>query len=317
MVFSRSFEYDIRKTAEFNENFSRSFDFDFQLSEKYNKNLLGRYGKASMAFASLTGVSPNYLTKKEKSDAVSATTVFPKVIPGNKVKMSNPNYFNPNHGSLDDNIARRQQYPNRSGLASNYRSLETSSNSINNRLNSCDSGARSGNINVHYFIMHIKLTFALFSRRFLKWWSRRRRWWWGAIVIARIELQISCVSWANAEEQSKHYENIAESAASNAATTTATVQENTINDTRNKFRWLRLTDSQSKFEKTTIIDAGKETYYAWIAVQGIKAGYLTDVADVEAELRITKQYTGASDEEIRRRSSVEKFIELKWTRSRW
>jgi hypothetical protein len=164
MVFSRSFEYDNRKTAEFNENFSRSFDFDFQLSEKgFNKNLLSRYGK-SMAFASLTGISPNYLTKKDgtttlitgngnvitsevvvpsttTTTSVSTTnSIFPKVIPGNKVKM---NYFNPNHTSLDER--RSSQYARTTGMSSNnYRSLETSSN-INNRLNSCDSGARSGN----------------------------------------------------------------------------------------------------------------------------------------------------------------------------
>lgn len=168
MVFSRSFEYDNRKTSEFNENFSRSFDFDFQLGDKgFNKNFLSRYGK-SMAFASLTGISPNYLTKKEKpeptipstaltNNAVSTSssapnTIFPKVIPGNKVKMSNPNYYNPNHTSLDDNLtSRRPQYGRTVGLTNNYRSLETSS-TINNRLNSCDSGARSGKYFAYFII---------------------------------------------------------------------------------------------------------------------------------------------------------------------
>jgi hypothetical protein len=143
MVFSRSFEYDNRKTAEFNENFSRSFDFDFQLSEKsaMNKNFLSRYGK-STTFASLTGVSPNYLTKKETeaSPSTSMTSIFPKVIPGNKVKMYNPNY-----SSVDDGISRRSQFT-RPGMANAYRSLESNSSSINNRLNSCDSGARSGEL---------------------------------------------------------------------------------------------------------------------------------------------------------------------------
>lgn len=151
MVFSRSFEYDNRKTAEFNENFSRSFDFDFQLNEKsaMNKNFLSRYGK-STTFASLTGVSPNYLTKKETDSSSSATSVtttsvFPKVIPGNKLKMGNPNYFNPNYSSIDDGISRRSQFT-RPGMPNTYRSLETNKSSINNRLNSCDSGARSGKI---------------------------------------------------------------------------------------------------------------------------------------------------------------------------
>lgn len=138
MVFSRSFEYDNRKTAEFNENFSRSFDFDFQLNGKraINKNFLSTYGK-STTFASLTGISPNYLTKKETetSPSTSMTSIFPKVIPGKNV-----NYFNPNYQSVDENLSRRT----RPGMSnSNYRSLETSS-VVNNRLNSCDSGARSG-----------------------------------------------------------------------------------------------------------------------------------------------------------------------------
>lgn len=154
MVFSRSFEYDNRKTAEFNENFSRSFDFDFQLNEKsgMNKNFLTRYGK-STTFASLTGVSPSYLTKKDNkpdgSPSTSMTSIFPKVIPGNKVKMGNPNYYNPNY-SVDDGISRRSQFT-RPGMAQNYRSLESNTSSINNRLNSCDSGARSGRFSIAFY----------------------------------------------------------------------------------------------------------------------------------------------------------------------
>lgn len=143
MVFSRSFEYDNRKTAEFNENFSRSFDFDFQLNE--NKNFLSRFGD-STTFASLTGASPNYLTKKEKTFDNSPSTIFPKTIPGNKVKISNPNYYNPNYNSVDDGILRRSQFT-KPGMANSYRSLESKlSTSNNNRLNSCDSGARSGKL---------------------------------------------------------------------------------------------------------------------------------------------------------------------------
>lgn len=149
MVFSRSFEYDNRKSAEYNENFSRSFDFDFQMRElekkqPINKNLLSRYGK-SMPFATLTGISPNYLTKKETNEIVMNpnASIFPKVIPGNKVKMNNPNYYNPN--SLDEQSRRSQQFPRTGMQQSKFRnSLETGSSVINNRLNSCDSGARSG-----------------------------------------------------------------------------------------------------------------------------------------------------------------------------
>ncbi|KAG5677078.1 hypothetical protein PVAND_006862 [Polypedilum vanderplanki] len=145
MVFSRSFEYDNRKTSEFNENFSRSFDFDFQLGDKgYNKNFLSRFDNLG-TFANYTGKSPNYLTKKEKSDgnalalANTAASIFPKVIPGNKIKMGNSSYYN----SLDDAItSRRQKYDKTGGIMSNYRSLETGM-SLSKRLNSCDSGARS------------------------------------------------------------------------------------------------------------------------------------------------------------------------------
>lgn len=150
MVFSRSFEYDNRKTEEFNENFSRSFDFDFQLEGRggQNKNFLTRYGK-STTFAGLTGASPNYLTKKETafdgSPSTSMTSIFPKVIPGNKVKMgNNPNYYNQSYKSVDDGLSRRSQFT-RPGHPNTYRSLESNS-SIKNRLASCDSGARSGKI---------------------------------------------------------------------------------------------------------------------------------------------------------------------------
>ena len=151
MVFSKSFEYDNRKTAEFNENFSKSFDFDFQLSKQQsgiNKNFLSRYGK-STTFASLTGVSPNYLTKKEKppdtSPSNSMTSIFPKVISGKNLKLGNPNYYNPNYKSVEDNRSRRSQFT-RPGMENvPYRGSIDTSMSINNRLASCDSGARSGN----------------------------------------------------------------------------------------------------------------------------------------------------------------------------
>jgi hypothetical protein len=153
MVFSRSFEYDNRKSAEFNENFSRSFDFDFQMRElekkqPINKNLLSRYHGKSMPFATLTGISPSYLSKKENEIVVNPpnASIFPKVIPGNKVKMNNPNYYNTNI-SLDEQ-GRRQQFTRTTIQQTKYRnSLETGSSVVNNRLNSCDSGARSGKIN--------------------------------------------------------------------------------------------------------------------------------------------------------------------------
>jgi hypothetical protein len=133
MAFSRSFEYDNRKTQEFNENFSKSFDFDFQLNDKSVPcdTFLTRFEKVNK-FSNLTGISPNYLTKPQKP----MESIFPKVIPGNNLKISNPNYYNPNYED------RRSQF---SQAANNFRSFESNKLSlINNRLNSCDSGARSG-----------------------------------------------------------------------------------------------------------------------------------------------------------------------------
>lgn len=139
MVFSRSFEYDSRQKNQnaSNEAFSRSFDFDFQLNDKSYpyETFLTRFEKTNK-FSTLTGVSPNYLTKQPATTkAPSTENVFPKAIPGNNLKLSNPNYYNPNY----DN--RRTQFL-RPGNA--FRSFDSNLTAINNRLASCDSGARSG-----------------------------------------------------------------------------------------------------------------------------------------------------------------------------
>lgn len=141
MVFSRSFEFDSRQKTQpqgAKETFSRSFDFDFQLNDKSYpyETFLTRFDKANK-FSSLTGVSPNYLTKHPtmKQQQQPTETFFPKAIPGNNLKLSNPNYYNPNYGD------RRSQFL-RPG--NNFRSFDSNLASLNNRLNSCDSGARSG-----------------------------------------------------------------------------------------------------------------------------------------------------------------------------
>jgi hypothetical protein len=120
-----------------------------------------RQGK-SAAFSTLTGISPNYMTKKEVRKDTSPSrsplatnsnnsipnAIFPKVIPGKNVTAGSFYRGGPNDDlkrfggkikSLDDNRSRRSQFtrPVRTG----FRSFETS---INQRLNSCDSGARSG-----------------------------------------------------------------------------------------------------------------------------------------------------------------------------
>lgn len=160
MVFSRSFEYDNRKSSEFsNEIFSKSFDFDLEMKKNPNRNFLSRYGK-STTFASLTGISPNYLTKKENPREASPSkagnqqttnSIFPKVIPGKNVNTGSFYRSTVASGasknkSVDENRSRRSQFmrPTRPG----YRSFETS---MGQRLNSCDSGARSGKLFVNRF----------------------------------------------------------------------------------------------------------------------------------------------------------------------
>lgn len=141
MVFSRSFEDDSRKTIGFNEKFSRSFDFDLQSikNKGKNKNFLSKYGE-STAFTSLTGNSPNYLTKKEKPP----DTKFPKLIPVDRKKSQS--VFNAKSGSLEKSY--KDFLSSRHPVKNGYRNQEERSSFIDKRLNSCDSGARSGKINL-------------------------------------------------------------------------------------------------------------------------------------------------------------------------
>jgi hypothetical protein len=146
MVFSRSFEYDNRKYESSSEKFSRSFDFDLQSfpNGEKNKNILSKFGD-SPAFKNLTGVSPNYLSKKE-NHAVSSILLeskFPKMIPGNKV---NTKIDFDSAGIPYKNSVKQSSF-SRYSVKNEGNNLKYKSTAINNRLNSCDSGARSGKTN--------------------------------------------------------------------------------------------------------------------------------------------------------------------------
>lgn len=203
MVFSRSFEYDTRRPAPSNsyvETFSRSFDGN--LSERPTPMpTLAVQRERSLNFSTLTGNSPNYLTKREAGGGgggggglpVSVTVAAggsnrslrsrdnsPKYLqpqttaylnasvkeapPAYSVASSNLSKYSPRsrhdrsfERSKSHNVigrSRKSQFSrmgsSNSGAAapppvalgmSRFRSLDTT---INNRLNSCDSGARSG-----------------------------------------------------------------------------------------------------------------------------------------------------------------------------
>lgn len=176
MVFSRSFEYDTRKNnVEYNEIFSKSFDYDFKtkLMTPENQHI---HRQKSMTFSTLTGNSPNYLSKKETfmtgpqmdiprmpptkflTKPATPTSKFletpvqqynqpPQTEVPDSVKIKNFTKYK----SLDDPNAmrsRRAQFSrihredsNSSFESLGFRSLDATGNL---RLQSCDSGARSG-----------------------------------------------------------------------------------------------------------------------------------------------------------------------------
>ncbi|XP_070063966.1 uncharacterized protein RhoGEF3 isoform X1 [Drosophila virilis] len=179
MVFSRSFEYDIRRptpTNRYVETFSRSFDDN--LSERpVVMPSLAVQRERSLNFSTLTGNSPNYLTKREAGSAGQSlrsrenspkylqpqTTAYlnasvKEAPPTYSVASNNMAKYSPR--SRHDRAFERSNVMGRSRKSqfscmrnsgsggpplivpgmSRFRSLDIT---INNRLNSCDSGARS------------------------------------------------------------------------------------------------------------------------------------------------------------------------------
>lgn len=157
MVFSRSFEYDNREPRQYNEIFSKSFDYDFKTPFTEDKRSAKDKTKT---FTNLTGVSPNYLTKKERSLENSRDNspqhhqylepIVRQIKQKSHVRTTlsiRPEKFR----SMDEEKgrSRRAQFgktnmeSSMTGIGQGYRSFDASM-AINKRLNSCDSGARSG-----------------------------------------------------------------------------------------------------------------------------------------------------------------------------
>lgn len=161
MVFSRSFEYDNREPREYNEIFSKSFDYDFKTPFTEDKRSTKDKTKT---FTNLTGVSPNYLTKKERSlensrdnspqhhQYLEPLPIVRQIKQKSHVRTTlsiRPEKFR----SMDEEKgrSRRAQFTKTNiensimGIGQGFRSFDASM-AINKRLNSCDSGARSGKL---------------------------------------------------------------------------------------------------------------------------------------------------------------------------
>lgn len=159
MVFSRSFEYDNREPRQYNEIFSKSFDYDFKTPFTEDKRSAKDKTKT---FTNLTGVSPNYLTKKERSlensrdnspqhhQYLEPLPIVRQIKQKSHVRTTlsiRPEKFR----SMDEEKgrSRRAQFGktnmenSMTGIGQGFRSFDASM-AINKRLNSCDSGARSG-----------------------------------------------------------------------------------------------------------------------------------------------------------------------------
>lgn len=287
MVFSRSFEYDSRQKSQTqpatSEAFSRSFDFDFQLNDKSYpyETFLTRFEKTNK-FSTLTGVSPNYLTKQPQQPApATGETFFPKAIPGNNLKLSNPNYYNPNY---DNN--RRSQFL-RPG--NGFRSFDSNLAAINNRLASCDSGARSGEwkltmCNVTFGYILIRFTIFRFLKRRPRWRSKCGRWR-RSIVVACTQLQVSA-----------HCNNLSVLVIAQSISK----QSSTFDYARDELWRSRVAECQQKqLAEEAIVDTRQETTHARAAaaIQQIidsQINGFADLIDVATELGIASEHTRTS-----------------------
>ncbi|XP_055623832.1 uncharacterized protein LOC129767205 isoform X2 [Toxorhynchites rutilus septentrionalis] len=178
MVFSRSFEYDNRRHTtpvanvpqhlhkQSYSDFSKSFDFEIKHQAAMPKTTDQPFIRRnrSPTFSTLTGNSPNYLTKKEKASNPSIvkdhSPIFPKSIPGSSLTSSgyeSLKRFGDKTKSLESQMmsssaaaaasahrSRRSQFSTKANSTPGIPTYGYRSDSIGNtRLNSCDSGARS------------------------------------------------------------------------------------------------------------------------------------------------------------------------------
>lgn len=166
MVFSRSFEYDNRKSHEYNQTFSKSFDYDFSSPVKEEPTTTYTNDRI---FTNLTGISPNYLSKKPNpsraepnanqnrdKSSIYQQYLEPKTYaePNIKSRVRNtyslrPEVYSGSQEQLVDRPRRSQFLKQESTpvLSSQGFRAQLHQSVVNKRLNSCDSGARSGNEN--------------------------------------------------------------------------------------------------------------------------------------------------------------------------
>lgn len=192
MVFSRSFEYDTRKPYEYNQTFSKSFDYDFLSPSKEEKkiehenNFINLTG-VSPNYLSKNSTSSGPATTTPSSSAAAAaavsrdtTSVYqqylePKTYAESARKSRVRTAFSLQPEQLVTPTEQQQIERSRRGQFAKQESSSSSGGSqqqqlqqqqqqhgframhsaVNKRLNSCDSGARSG-MNAPLFHSHEK-----------------------------------------------------------------------------------------------------------------------------------------------------------------
>lgn len=165
MVFSRSFEYDTRKPYEYDQSFSRSFDYEFLSPTKEEAKI-----EKENTFPSLTSVSTNYLSDKSRANnREPSMNVYQQYLEPKEYGESTRKTRARSTYSLRSEVIERPASRSRHGHVPKQDSSSSSGshagfrahqNSISKRLNSCDSGARSGTY-LLYFAMLV--SFILFQ----------------------------------------------------------------------------------------------------------------------------------------------------------
>lgn len=165
MVFSRSFEYDTRKPYEYNQTFSKSFDYDFLTPSKEEKSF-----EKENNFTNLTGISPNYLSKKPNTTTPTKYTrdlsaagyqqyldskTYAEPVKKSRIRSAFSLRPDPVDQQHQIERSRRGQFSKQessSSASGSNRGFRSQQSNVSKRLNSCDSGARSGNFLIFLFL---------------------------------------------------------------------------------------------------------------------------------------------------------------------
>lgn len=156
MVFSRSFEYDTRKPYEYDHTFSKSFDYDFLSPTNEEPKI-----EKENAFPSLT--SSNYLNEKARAPTAVAARDAPLNVyqqylePKEYIETTRKTRARSTYSLRSEVVdqppsrGRRGHVPKQDSTSSSgsQAGFRAHQNAISKRLNSCDSGARSGNSKIY------------------------------------------------------------------------------------------------------------------------------------------------------------------------